>query len=336
MRSLRLAVTLVLLLSPVVLFAQRPHNLRLSTIAPANSVWDRLLKQMASEWRKVTNGRVTLRIVSGGSMGDESTVIRRMRLNNPQVAALTQSGLSEVDDAFGVFAIPFFFESDDESRHVLRQLTPRLENILADQGLVLLNWSHAGWLHIFSADPVRNLDDLKKTKLFVPSGDNETVQWYKENGFGPVPLAISDVLMGLNTGLIDAYPSPPYGALVFQWYRKVSYMLGVRLSPLLGATVMTERAWRGIDGADRAAIRKSAKATEERTWAEVPLQDRQSVDEMKERGLTVTMVDAATANEFGKIADELTASWRGRLVPTAIYDLAIRERNAYRVDKVAP
>ena len=250
MKALRLALAVVLLLSPALLVAQRA-NLRLGTILPANSVWDRALKQMASEWQQTTDGRVRLQV--RGTTGDEATIIRRMRLNNPQVAALTLPGLTEIDDAFNALGIPFFLASDAEALHVLEALTPLYREALAEHGLVLLNWGHGGWVHIFSAQPIRNIPDLQKAKLFTAAGDDGMVQWYKQNGFQPVPLELTDVLMGLNTGLIDAYPSPPYGALVFQWYRQTSHMLDVPLSPVFGATVMTERAWNRIDEADRDA-----------------------------------------------------------------------------------
>ena len=330
MKSLRVAVTLALLLSPGLLVAQRAQTLRLSTIAPANSAWDRLLKQMATDVQQATDRRVRIRIASGGSAGDESTTIRRMAMNASQMATLTQPGLGGIDEAFGVFGIPFFFESDDEARHVLTALTPTLESTLAENGLVLLGWGHTGWLHIFSADPVLSIADLKRTKIFTPSGNDPMVQWYKENGFAPVPLAIGDVLMGLNTGLINAYPSPPYGALLFQWYRQVSHMLDVPLSPVFAATVITERAWRGIAAADQTALRKSAKVIEDRMWAEIPPQDREAVEEMAQLGLAVNTVDPATLVGFRTAADELTATWRGRLVPADVYDRALRERNAFR------
>ena len=328
MKPLRIAIASVLLLATATVTAQ--SRLQLATIAPASSVWDRILKQMASDWTKVTDGRVRLQIRSGGSVGDEATVIRRMRTNRPQVAALTLSGLGDIDPDFGVFGIPYFFESDGEARHVLERLTERLEGKLADRGLILLGWGHGGWAHIFSADPVNTLEQLQATKLFVPAGDDDALRWYKQSGFQPVPLEIGDVMMGLNTGMIDAYPSPPIGALVFQWYREVSHMLDVPLAPVFSATVMAERAWRGLDAADQAAIRGSAKAAEERMWTEVPRQDREAVVEMEQWGLTVTTVDASTARSFRALAGELTGSWRGQLVPADVYDLALRERNAFR------
>ena len=326
--AFRFAVIGVLLLAaPALLDAQRA-NLRLGTILPANSVWDRALKQMASEWQQATDGRVRLQV--RGTTGDEATIIRRMRLNNPQVAALTLPGLTEIDDAFNLFGIPFFFEDDGEASHVLDAVTPMLQEALADNGLVLVGWGHGGWIHIFSAEPVASLDDLRRTKLFTSSGDDGMVQWYKENGFNPVPLALTDVLMGLNTGLIDAYPSPPYGALVFQWYRQTSHMLDVPLGPVYGATVMTERAWARISEADRATIRESAEKMADFLFTEVPRQDREAVAEMRKRGLTVQSASATEAATLRSTADALTAGWRGTRVPVEVYDAAVNARNEYR------
>ena len=122
MKFLCLIVALMLALSSVAVPAQR-STLRLGTILPANSIWDRALKEMAAAWREATDGR--LRVLVRGTAGDEATIIRRMRLNNPQVAALTLPGLTSIDDAFNVFGIPFFFASDAEAAHVLETLTPR-------------------------------------------------------------------------------------------------------------------------------------------------------------------------------------------------------------------
>ena len=330
MKSLRAVVALLLLLGPVDLLAQGSTTIRLGTILPTNSVWDKALKRMGSEWRQATAGRVSLRVISGGVQGDESTIIRRLRLNNPQAAALTQPGLTQVSDVFNVFGIPFFFESDEEALHVLQELTPMFESALGEAGLVLLNWGHGGWAHIFTADQVANLDDLRNTKIFTSAGDDQTTQWYKENGFRPVPLAITDVLMGLNTGLITAYPSPPYAALLLQWYRQTPYMLDIPLGLVIGATVMTERAWRRISVADQTAILGVAKTMQGQLWADVPSQEREAVAEMRKRGLTIATIDLAAQKEFRATADALTASMRGRMVPDEAYDLALRARNSFR------
>ena len=227
-------------------------------------------------------------------------------------------------------SIPFFFESDAEVFHVIEKLNPTFEQVLADEGLALLSWGHAGWAHFFTADRVDSLAGLKRTKLFTGAGDQKMLQWYKENGFDPQPLAVTDMLLGLNTGLINAHPSPPYAALLFQWYDKTPFMLDVPLAPVLGITVVAERTWNRISAEDQTALRASAKRVEQDLIRDVPAQERESIAEMQSRGLTVVELDDAAKASLRSVADAMTASWRGTMIPADVYDLALRERDAFR------
>ena len=327
MKSRLLAIAVALMLVPVALFAQRATRIQLGSILPANSVWDRSLKQMAADWERDTDGRVQLRVLSG-SVKDEGSLARRLKAGRPQAAVFGLPG--EIDDAFNVLSIPFFFESDAEALHVVEKLTPTFERILLDQGLVLLNWGHAGWAHFFTADRVATLDDLKRTKLFTTAGDERMLQWYKQNGFDPVPLAVTDLLLGLNTGLINAHPSPPYVALLFQWYDKTPFMLNVPLTPVLGITVVTDRVWNRISDEDQRTLRASAKQLELSLFRDVQAQELDSIGQMTQRGLTVVELDDAAKASFRAVADELTASWRGNMIPADVYDEAVRERDSFR------
>ena len=134
MRSLRLIAVVVLVtlaVTPVMLLAQR--RISLGSIAPANSLWDKSLKRMAVDIQKATDRRVRIKVASG-SQGDETAIVRRLKLGTTQAATLTQIGLSEIDEAFGVLGMPFFFESDAEARHVLEALQPRFQKRTARAG----------------------------------------------------------------------------------------------------------------------------------------------------------------------------------------------------------
>ena len=158
------------------------------------------------------------------------------------------------------------------------------------------------------------------------------VQWFKENGFNPVPLALTDVLMGLNTGLIDAYPSPPYGALVFQWYRQTSHMLDIPLNPVFGATVMTRDA-PGTGSARRTGPSCSRRPQRTpRTTCSRPPRGRTAKrwPRCRSRGLTVTAVPPMFADFLRAEVDRLTATWRDSRVPADIYDAALAARSDFR------
>jgi TRAP-type C4-dicarboxylate transport system substrate-binding protein len=301
--------------------------IRLATIVPDGSPWDKNLKQMAAEWQKDTGGRVTATVYSGGSQGDEPAVLRKMRLNSLQAASFTVVGLANIDGSFNVFNMPFFFESYDELHAVVAALTPTLKERLDQKGFVLLNWGHGGWLQVFSKTPVKTLADLKAVRLWTTAGDDGMTQWYKANGFQPRALALTDVLTGLTTGMIDALPTPPLAALAFQWNRQAPYMLDIGLAPMVGATVITKTAWNRVPEADRPALQASAAAVEKRLQGEVPTGEKLAVALMTQQGLTITKAEGP---EWKTEAEKLAATMRGQMVPPDIYDLALKARTTFR------
>jgi len=254
-----------------------------------------------------------------------------MRIGQLQAGTLTLTGLNDIDSVFSVFSIPLFFESYDEYFYVLDKLEPELRSALHDKGFELLHWGHGGWVHLFSVTPVKTVDDLKNLKLFVWSGSDKMVRWWKDGGYKPVPLAFTDVATGLQTGMIEAMPNTPLAALSFQNYRSTPYMLAMGFGPFLGATLVTTKAWERIDEADRSAIMASVEKAAERFRTEVPKQDALAIQEMEKRGLTVVRIDdPAIERSWKSEAERFAAQMRDTFVPPEIYDLAVAARQKYR------
>src|SRR5262249_31495483 len=114
--------------------AQAQTAIKLATIVPEGSVWDKNVKQMAEEWKTATGGRVAVTVFAGGSQGDEPQILRKMRVDALQAAAFTAVGLGSIDAAFNVFDIPFFFESYDELNYVTDKLTPEIRKRIEPKG----------------------------------------------------------------------------------------------------------------------------------------------------------------------------------------------------------
>lgn len=303
-------------------------TVKMATLAPDGSVWDDLLREMGADWQDATGGEVALRIYAGGVAGDEPDVIRKMRIGQLHAASLTIAGLAALDPAFEIFEIPMFFESYDELFHVLDEMRPILEKRLEGNGYVLLHWMHGGWVHFFSKKPIRTVDDLRGQKLFVWAGNDNLVQLWRKNGFQPVALAATDVMTGLQTGMIEALPSTPLAALSLQWYQQTPYMQDLGLAPLIGGTVITSKVWNQLSPAHQAELRKIALSTEDRLEKEVPRQDEKAVEQMKQRNLAV--VEVPDQKEWRDAAERFTAYKRERMEATDLLDTARRLRDAYR------
>ena len=312
------------------------QTIKIATVAPVNSSYHKAMLDMGAEWEAKTAGRVKLTIYAGGTQGSEEATLRMMRPGVDQLqGGLLTSGLSAIDDAFSVFGIPFFFASDAEGQHVLERLGPMLEKRLAARGFKLLAWGSAGWVQLFSKNPIGSLAEVKAAKLYTTQGDDRLVQWYKQNGFRPVALNSGDIpaQLKLSTGMIDAAPMPPYLALLMQVFRDAKYMLDVDVAPLFGALVVTNDAWNKISAADKVVMAESAKNAEKRLLGDAVKLDETSIATMKSRGLTVNTPDPKVLATFRAEADRLVSTIRGSLVPADIYDAAQRERDAYRKTK---
>ena len=316
--------------SAAVAAAQQPTVVKLASLVPDGSVWHKILQGTGAEWSAATSGRVTLRIYPGGVAGDEPDMVRKMRIGQIQASALTVMGLSSIDDSFLVFAIPAMFDSYDELIYVLDRMKPMLTNRLEAKGFVLLNWGHAGWVHFFTKKQVESVESMRKIKMFVWAGDDRMVQMWKDNGFQPVALAATDILTGIQTGMIDAYPTTPLAALSLQWYRSTPYMIEDGLAPLVGGLVMSKAAWIKVPEGDRSAILAACAKAEDRLEREIPGQDSVAVVEMLKRGLTVTKVRPEHKAEWAATAQTFATKMRGSLVPAAVLDMAIKARDAYR------
>ena len=320
----KLFAVALILVAPQLVFAQ---SVKLATVVPEGSIWDKNIKQMADEWKQATDGRVTVTVYAGGSQGDEPTVLRKMRLDALQAAAFTAVGLGSLDAAFNVFDIPFFFESYDELNYVTAQLTPTIRKRIDPKGFVLLNWGHGGWAQVFTKTAVTTVDDLKKIKLYTSAGNDRMVQWFKANGFQPRAMAMTDIMTGLTTGMIEGLPTPPLAALMFQWYRQTPYMLDLGLAPIVGANIIMKKTWNAIPEADRPKLLAAADGVEKRLQVDVPKQDASSVEMMTQKGLKVTK---ATGPEWRSQLDNLAKTMRGEMVPPDIFDLAMKARTDYR------
>ncbi len=292
------AIAIVLSVAVSVRVAADNVAIKLATVVPENSVWDKNLRQMGAEWTQATGGRISLTVFAGGSQGDEPTVLRKMRLDALQAASLTGVGLGTIDASFNVFDIPFFFESYDEL------------NAVTD-----------------TKRPVQTVDDLKKIRMYTSAGNDRMVQWFKANGFEPRAMAMTDIMTGLSTGMIEGLPTPPLAAMLFQWYRQTPYMLDIGLAPVVGATVVTQKTWNAIAEADKPKLLAAAAGVQKRLQDDVPKQDALAVTEMTRRGLTVTKASSA---DWRAQADALAKTMRGEMVPPDIFDLAVKERDAFR------
>lgn len=308
----------------------RGNTIKLGTIAPVNSPWLEVIRDMGDEWQRMSNGAVEVKIYPGGVVGDEDDIIRKMRIGQLQAASISIAGLAETVPDLRALYIPMLLESDEELDYVVERMRPSLEAALERRGLKVLNWGDAGWMHFFAQKPVIRPDDLRPQRLFWWGSGDAFVEALKDAGFRPVPLPSTEMHTALASGLINAFTAPPIAALSFQWFALAPHMTDMKWVPLIGATVIALDKWNALPEALRPRFAESAAAAGVRITAAVrPLHD-EAIAVMRQHGLTVHQVPPDALEEWREVVRAAYPKLIGPMVPAAAVAEVERLRDEYR------
>ncbi len=231
-------------------------QIKIATITPEGSQWMREMRAAAAEIKQRTEGRVVVKFYGGGVMGNDKKVLRKMRIGQLQGGAFTSGSLATYYPDIVLYTLPLIFESQDEVDYVRARMDPVMAAGLDKAGLVTFGFAGGGFGELMADRPVMRNDDLRGQKVWVPEGDPISVKGLEALDLLPVVLPITDVLTGLQTGLLDAVVVPPIGAVVLQWYTKVSYVTELPIAYTMATLVIDKRVFNRLSENDQAVFRE--------------------------------------------------------------------------------
>lgn len=278
--------------------------IKLGTVAPEGSPWHTALLEIAQEWGKLSGGRVQVRIYPGGVAGDESDMLRKIRIGQLHAAALTGVGLVDIAPDIEALFFPTVAETDGELDYLIETLGHIWERQMQEKGFEVLTWSSAGWVHFFSKAPVVTPDDLRKRKIVFWGSNALYVELLQKSGFQPVPLAVTDILPSLQTGLVDTFAAPPAAALSFQWFALALNMTDFRWQPLPAATVISKKKWDEIPAELQPRLKDAATKIGRRLHEKIRTLESDAINAMKHHGLKVISVPPDVEKQWGKLVRE--------------------------------
>jgi TRAP-type C4-dicarboxylate transport system substrate-binding protein len=232
------------------------QTLKIATVTPEGSQWMRDMRAGATEIEQRTEGRVKLKFYGGGVQGNDSKVLGKIRIGALQGGAFTPSAISARYPDINLLGLPMVFDSEEEAAFVRSKMDAKLQKGLEEAGFVSFGFAAGGFAAIMSNIPVRSVDDMRSKRVWVPEGDAISYASMEALSLSPVTLPLTDVLTGLQTGLIDIVGVSPIGALVLQWHTKVKYMTELPLSYTIGFMAIDKKAFMKLSFADQAAMRE--------------------------------------------------------------------------------
>src|SRR4030067_443824 len=149
--SLVLCIVALMLSLPTIGRPQEVTVIKIATLAPDGSSWMKTLNAINAEVMEKTKGKGAFKIYSGGVLGDEKDMMRKMQIGQIQGAGLSSGGLASIFKEIDIMHNPFFFQNYEEVDYLLKKMGPYFKKGLEDNGYIMLGWSEAGLIYLMSS-----------------------------------------------------------------------------------------------------------------------------------------------------------------------------------------
>jgi TRAP-type C4-dicarboxylate transport system substrate-binding protein len=229
-------------------------TLKIASLAPDGSLWMKEMRAAGDAIAQASEGRVAIKFYPGGVMGNDATVLRKIRLGQLQGGAFTGSELSLVYKNAQLYSLPFLFSGYEQIDAVRPKVDPILVEGFANSGFRVVGISGVGFAYVMGSREISNREQLKQAKVWVPANDRIAELTFREGGIEPIPLPLGDVFTSLQTGLVDTVGNTAAGAIALQWHTKVSHLFDLPLSYVIGYVAIENKAFAKLSQADQALV----------------------------------------------------------------------------------
>jgi TRAP-type C4-dicarboxylate transport system substrate-binding protein len=295
-------------------------TIKIGSIAPARSPWDNAIKKMGREWARISGGKVQIKVFAGGIAGEEADMIRKMRMGLLGGAALTNLGITHIYTDVYVLNTPMLITSDDELNYIFDKMKPYFEKEIEKKGFKVVIWSLTGWVNFFTKGKVLYPDDLRKHKISFTTGMPQMEQAFKRAGYYVIPNDLNDLMMALQSGMVDACYMPPVLAASGQYFAQVPNMCSIKVAPLLGGIVLTAKTWEQIPAEYKKEMTTVLQKISDELYREVGKLEKEAIEKMKEHDLVVNEVPADSLPKWKAAAEKGLDELIGKAFSKEIYD----------------
>jgi len=205
--------------------AQEQIRMRLATVAPEGTPWEKQLRSLKRHIEEESGGRIRVQSFMGGSLGGEKALVRRTAQGSIQAFAGSTAALGTLVRELNVIEAPYLFDSAQQADRALDGSAKGIvAGALQRRGFVFGLWAENGFRSWFTKErPIRNPGDLQGLRM--RSQESEVhLATYRAFGASPQAIDVTNVLTSLQTGVVDGFDNTPLFAFATSWYQAARHL----------------------------------------------------------------------------------------------------------------
>lgn len=202
-----------------------PITIKIGTLAPTGTPWiDFVYNKLIPVISKESKGLLKIQVYAGGVMGEDTDILRKMKLGQLQGCGCTALGIFQAAPETTVLTLPMLFQDYSEVDHILEKFRPEIDAIFEKHGYYLAGLIDTGFFYLYTKNNIPNLEELKKQKVLTWFGEVE-VKTLEGLGINPIKISVPEIVTSLQTGVINANIGPPTWQMGTQAYTQTRYYL---------------------------------------------------------------------------------------------------------------
>ncbi|MGI9285817.1 MAG: TRAP transporter substrate-binding protein DctP [Pseudomonadales bacterium] len=229
--------------------------LKIATLSPEGSSWMKTMRTAAGDVEQATEGRVKLKFYPGGVMGNDAAVLRKIRIKQLHGAAVPGGSLRKFYPDVELYSLPLKFKSLDEVDYVRSRMDSKIVDGLEQGGFVTFGLGEGGLAYMMTDTAVTSVAQLQKKKVWVPSNDPSALNAVQAFDIKPFPLDLSNVLVSLQTGMVNTVATSPIGAIALQWHTHIEHITDVPLMYFFAVLAVDKKMFDKLSANDQSAMR---------------------------------------------------------------------------------
>lgn len=313
MKKIFMLILIIMLIIPVLSFADAKYIIKFASVAPEGSTWMNVMQDLDEIIQEKTKGEVKFKFYPGGVSGDEKDVLKKMKINQLHAAGFTSQGMGEVVPEVRILNIPLTINNEKEVDYVLEKMSPYFEKQFEKKGFIVLGWPEVGFAYIFSKQKIDSIDAFRKIKMWIWGEDILVNTLFKELGVVPIPLSLIDVMQALQTGMIEGVYGSPLSAVAMQWQTMTKYILNVRIAYVPGGVLINKNFWMKIPENHRKVIMEESRKAFKKLTELSRKENEDALGILKKSGIVFTEIaNKKDLDTFAEVSEKTANSLIGK------------------------
>lgn len=300
----------------------KPRLIRFGYGLNEESVQGRAARFLAQELEKVSGGKLKMKTFGSANLGSDEQMQGALAGGAQEMMVGSTAPLAGMVKEFGVFDLPFLFNSEKEADAVLDgQLGQDLLKKLEARGLVgLVYWENGFRNMTNSKRPINRAEDMQGIKLRVMQ-NQIALGVFNTLGANAVPMPFSELFTALETRTVDGQENPITTIQSSKFYEVQPYLTISRHVYTPWVVLASKKWWDTLSPDEQKLIRQAAAASRDFERKDSRADSAKAMTTLEQAGMKINTVSPEEVARMRQKVQPVVDKYTQELGPELIKQL---------------